>query len=71
MIVCICNALTSSCVRTAIDEGAKTPDEVYEACGTMRRCGSCASDIEDRIGSATLPVIPPRLAADTVLARAS
>ena len=71
MIVCICSALTSKCVGAAIQDGARTADDVYELCGTMRRCGSCVADIEQRIDEVTLPVCRQQPLGDTVLARAS
>jgi bacterioferritin-associated ferredoxin len=41
MIVCICNRITESEVRTAARCGAKTPEEAYACEGCEIQCGCC------------------------------
>ncbi|WP_097206116.1 (2Fe-2S)-binding protein [Geodermatophilus sabuli] len=41
MFVCICRAVSSTDVRAAIAEGARTVKQVAEACGASRDCGKC------------------------------
>jgi bacterioferritin-associated ferredoxin len=71
MIVCICNALTTRCVNAAIEAGARTPDEIYETCGTEMRCGTCRPEMCQRLAEASRPEARLLLLADTSLAQAS
>jgi bacterioferritin-associated ferredoxin len=47
MIVCVCNRLNEARIRTAINGGAETPDEVYSGCGVERNCGRCQDAIAE------------------------
>ena len=47
MYICICNALSDKRVRQAIDNGARTPVEVYRALGGRPQCGQCALAIQE------------------------
>jgi len=47
MIVCICNVLTESDVRAAVENGARDADAVYSHHGCERECGTCACTIEE------------------------
>jgi len=46
MYVCICAAVTDDEVRASIRDGARTVDDVGDACGAGTGCGTC----HDRIG---------------------
>jgi bacterioferritin-associated ferredoxin len=46
VFICICNGLTDRRVLEAIASGARTHDEVYEACDCTAQCYSCASEID-------------------------
>ena len=41
MIVCICNRITESEVRTAARSGARTPEAAYACQGCEVQCGCC------------------------------
>jgi bacterioferritin-associated ferredoxin len=41
MIVCICNAIRESDVRSAAQSGAACPRSAYAAVGRRLRCGQC------------------------------
>ncbi|MDJ0389635.1 (2Fe-2S)-binding protein [Roseomonas sp. E05] len=41
MYVCLCNGLTDTQIRGAIDAGARRPKEVYAACNCSAQCGCC------------------------------
>ena len=45
MYLCLCNALTDTDVRHAVQEGACRPREVYAACGCRAQCGGCTRTI--------------------------
>ena len=47
MIVCVCNVLTESDVRAAIESGARDADAVYSHHGCERECGTCVCMIEE------------------------
>ena len=41
MIVCSCNALTESDVRSAARAGARCPLDAYDRLGCQPECGAC------------------------------
>jgi bacterioferritin-associated ferredoxin len=45
MIICVCNRLNESRIRTAIEGGAETAEAVYSGCGVKRNCGRCQETI--------------------------
>jgi bacterioferritin-associated ferredoxin len=49
VFACICRAVTDDEVRTAIDLGATTTDEVAQATRAGTGCGGCQDYIEDLI----------------------
>jgi len=49
MYVCICAAVTDTEVRSCIARGARSVDEVGEACAAGTGCGSCHDEIEAEI----------------------
>ncbi|WP_394827471.1 bacterioferritin-associated ferredoxin [Pendulispora albinea] len=49
MFICICNAVTDSEVRAAIEGGACSREEVTQACSAGGDCGSCHHMIEDMV----------------------
>ena len=50
MFACICRAVTSDRVSTAIDNGAATVEAVSTATGACTGCGTCRDRIESMIG---------------------
>ena len=46
MFVCICAAVTDTQVRSCIARGARTVEEVGEACEAGTGCGSCHDHID-------------------------
>lgn len=46
MYVCICAAVTDHEVRVCIRDGARTVDEVGDACGAGTGCGTCHDRID-------------------------
>jgi bacterioferritin-associated ferredoxin len=49
MIVCLCRAVCDRTIRTAIDAGARSVDEVAAACRAGSGCGACHETIESMI----------------------
>ncbi|MEV6343254.1 (2Fe-2S)-binding protein [Actinoplanes sp. NPDC051851] len=45
MYVCICNYVREREVRAVIRDGARTEEEVGDACGAGTGCGSCLDRI--------------------------
>jgi bacterioferritin-associated ferredoxin len=41
MIVCVCNRLTESDVRTAARRGCSSPEKAYACLGCEPQCGCC------------------------------
>lgn len=46
MYVCICTAVSDTEVRSCIARGARTVEEVGDACGAGTGCGSCHDHID-------------------------
>ena len=49
MYVCICYAVTETELTGVLATGARTEEEVGDACGAGTGCGSCLDRICDRI----------------------
>ncbi len=62
ILVCRCLGVGDRAIRRAIQEGARDPDAVSEACGSSTGCGSCRSDIrgliDEELGSPQPPPAP-------------
>jgi bacterioferritin-associated ferredoxin len=52
MFVCICHAVTDVELDAAITAGARTEEQVGDACGAGTGCGSCLDRICERLSSA-------------------
>jgi bacterioferritin-associated ferredoxin len=50
MYICICRAIRERDIEAAVRAGAKRPADIFRACGTSPQCGTCATDMRDRIG---------------------
>ena len=50
MFACICRAVTSDEVSTAIDNGAATLAQVARATGACTSCGTCKDRIRGMLG---------------------
>ena len=53
MIVCVCQGVRCSAVRSAIRGGALTVEAIGAACGAGTDCGSCHGCIEDLVEEVT------------------
>ena len=49
MIICLCNSISDKVINKAINNGANTVWQVYEACDCKPLCGSCAEYIKESI----------------------
>ena len=47
--VCLCKAASDTAVKTAIAEGARTVEEVGDACGAGTGCGACRPMIHEML----------------------
>ncbi len=45
MYICICRAVSSTAVRAAIADGARTVRQVALACGASQECGRCVTHV--------------------------
>ena len=45
MYVCICRVVSSTTVRAAIADGARTVRQVARACGASQDCGRCVAHV--------------------------
>jgi bacterioferritin-associated ferredoxin len=59
--VCICYAVPDSEVRACIARGARTVEEVGEACDAGTGCGSCHDQIDVFLAAAHAPSSISRL----------
>ena len=51
MYVCICFAVTETELSGVLSAGARTEEEVGDACGAGTGCGSCLDRICDRLSA--------------------
>jgi len=42
MYICICNAVTDTDIRQAVDEGVRNLKQLRQATGCANTCGSCS-----------------------------
>lgn len=47
MYICVCNALTEKCVRTALSETSNGVAGVFGKHGTKPKCGKCLSHLKE------------------------
>ncbi|MCO1658481.1 (2Fe-2S)-binding protein [Pseudonocardia humida] len=55
MFVCICAAVPDTEIRSCVARGARTVEEVGDACGAGTGCGSCHDRIDTFLLSAEYP----------------
>jgi bacterioferritin-associated ferredoxin len=55
MYVCICFAVPDTEIRSCVASGARTVEEVGEACGAGTGCGSCHDQIDVFLAAAHAP----------------
>ncbi len=46
MVVCHCNAVSDSEIRSAVASGAMDAEELARRCGAGARCGGCVAVVE-------------------------
>jgi bacterioferritin-associated ferredoxin len=49
MIVCMCFPSSERDIDAAIDDGARTVTEIGERCGAGTGCGTCVSELRERL----------------------
>lgn len=47
MYVCLCQGITDSQIRSAVQSGASSLRDVRESLGVMKQCGKCACLTKD------------------------
>jgi bacterioferritin-associated ferredoxin len=55
--VCICHAVPDTEIRSCIARGARTVEEVGDACGAGTGCGSCHDHIDVFLAAAHAPSV--------------
>ena len=64
MVVCHCRAVNDRRLRTVIDAGATSPEEIARRCGAGGSCGGCRPTIESLIeeqrGARASALAPPQ-----------
>lgn len=48
-VVCNCLGITNGMIKDAVDDGARTLEEVQEATGAATICGVCMDDVQHLI----------------------
>jgi bacterioferritin-associated ferredoxin len=46
MLVCHCHAVNDRTIRRCVNNGARSENEIREACGAGASCGSCRPTID-------------------------
>jgi bacterioferritin-associated ferredoxin len=50
MYVCTCNGISDRDIQAAMDNGARTLDEVFDYLGKSQMCGQCTPDVRAELG---------------------
>ncbi len=53
MFICICNGLTERRIAAAVEQGARSHEEVYEKCECVAQCYACAKEIDQIVERVT------------------
>jgi bacterioferritin-associated ferredoxin len=61
MIVCVCNVITEDELRERARNGARTPEQAYEALGHEPQCGSCLCYAQELIDEERRRLPRPKL----------
>jgi bacterioferritin-associated ferredoxin len=51
MLVCLCHPTTDRDVDTAIDDGARTVQDLARRCGAGTGCGGCVDELRERLSA--------------------
>jgi len=51
MLVCLCHPTTDRDLDAAIDDGARTVQDIARRCGAGTGCGGCVGEIRDRLAA--------------------
>jgi bacterioferritin-associated ferredoxin len=51
MLVCHCHAVNDHTIRRCVNDGARSRNDVREACGAGSSCGGCRPAIDRLLGS--------------------
>jgi bacterioferritin-associated ferredoxin len=49
MIVCFCHPTSDRDLDAAIDDGARTVEDIGRRCGAGTGCGTCVEDLRERL----------------------
>lgn len=55
MYVCICRAVTVSCIRSLAAAGVNSVDAIESACGAGGDCGTCRAEIVSLLQAGATP----------------
>ncbi|MGE0548921.1 MAG: bacterioferritin-associated ferredoxin [Kofleriaceae bacterium] len=51
MLICLCHPTSDRDVDAAIDEGARTVQDIARRCGAGSGCGACIEELRDRLNA--------------------
>jgi bacterioferritin-associated ferredoxin len=51
VLVCLCHPTSDRDIDAAIDEGARTVDDLGRRCGAGTGCGACVDELRDRLAA--------------------
>ena len=55
MYVCTCNGISDRDIQTAVDNGARDLDAVFDHLGKRQMCGQCTPDVCEQLGTSAEP----------------
>jgi bacterioferritin-associated ferredoxin len=53
MIVCHCEVVSDRLIRTEVDQGAVSPEDIAQRCGAGARCGACRPTVTALLAALT------------------
>jgi bacterioferritin-associated ferredoxin len=64
MLVCMCHPTSDRDVDAAIDDGARSVEEIGQRCGAGTGCGTCSDELRSRLAARGVNGCPRDCAGD-------
>lgn len=69
VLVCLCHPANERDIDAAIDDGARTVQEIGRKCGAGTGCGACVDELRDRLAAKGANSCPRDCSSDLVSVR--
>lgn len=55
MLICSCKWLTYKQIRSVIEDGARSVEDIQRRCGAGTECGSCVDALQHMVSTSSTP----------------